>query len=325
VTDSRPRRHRHRGADGERARVAAAIDIGSNSVHLLVAALAGDGVRAIVDVSALIGLGDVVDREGVVTRDARDRLAAAVRDQVAVAREAGAASIVLVATEPLRRAADAADVASELAGAVGLPLHVLTHAEEAELTLLGVTGGHRPPPGLLVVDVGGGSSEVIVAGTPPVLGVLRTGSARLTAAHLRSDPPTADEIVAVRSAALSLVAALPPAGAAFGIAVGGTATNLIRVADDGAGGLGRAEMERLFAVVARLPADEVASRFRVNRRRAGQLAAGAAILDAIMDRYALDRLDVSPASLREGAIVAEARAGAAWRDWLPGAVLPEAR
>ena len=111
--------------------------------------------------------------------------------------------ITLVATEPLRRASNRSVLQADVQRATGLRLHLLSHEAEAGLTLLGVTHGRRPGDRLLVVDVGGGSTEVIMVtpGGDPVIGALPTGSSRLTAAFVTHDPPTWFEINALRAEA----------------------------------------------------------------------------------------------------------------------------
>jgi exopolyphosphatase/pppGpp-phosphohydrolase len=94
--------------------------------------------------------------------------------------------------------------------------------------------------------------------------------------------------------------------------VGGTATNVARL-----GVLERAQLERDMATLARLTADEVVATFGVRPRRARQLAAGVAIVAALLDRFGIDQAEASEASLRDGAIVAALARGDAWRAALP--------
>jgi exopolyphosphatase/pppGpp-phosphohydrolase len=313
------------GSDGPRpgtlrAGVAAAMDVGSNSVHLLVAGIEKGGLRRLLDVSTLLGLGEIVDREGVVPADAREALVATIGEYVSVAEAHGAERITLLGTEPLRRARDRAVVEEEVRRATTLPLHVIDHRTEAYLTLLGVTGGVSPDRRLLVADIGGGSTEIVIAGggRPPAAAALASGSARLTSAFVRHDPPTLAELEALRHEAVRLVAGLPPADADEGIMVGGTASNIVKLLPgaEAAADLTMLDLDATFALLGSAGSGAIVERFGVNLRRARQLAAGAALVEAIGGRYGLDRMGISDASLRDGAILAVAHAGDEWRSRL---------
>jgi exopolyphosphatase/pppGpp-phosphohydrolase len=165
-----------------------------------------------------------------------------------------------------------------------------------------------------------------VPGSALVAGALPTGSARLTSALVRADPPTAAEITALRFEAARLVAATPAGRAEHGVMVGGTATNLVKllVAEPPAIDLAdvpvrldRAALDTVYTIVSSTPADEIAARYLVNRRRAGMLAAGAALVEAFMHHHGLGEVSVSRASLREGAILARERGGDGWLAALP--------
>jgi exopolyphosphatase / guanosine-5'-triphosphate,3'-diphosphate pyrophosphatase len=311
------------GAAGER--IAAAIDAGSNSVHLLVARLEGTGLEGarmepLADASVLLGLGEVVDREGRMGPEARDACVAALAGYVQVARAMGAVEVTLLGTEPFRRAADSERAREEVLSATGLPLHVLSHEAEAGLTLLGVLGGRPPAAPALVLDIGGGSTEVVLLtpGSEPLVGVLPTGSARLAASLIASDPPRDEEIEALRREAAFLVAGLPDGVPVMGTAVGGSGRNLALLT--GGDVIARDALDVAFARIGALPAQELVARYGLRERRARQIAAGAALVEAVMRRYALPVLEVSDASLREGAVLAVATAGEGWLEALPALV-----
>ena len=212
-------------------RIGAAIEVGSNSVHLLVAELTDDGLRVLHDESLLLGLGAVVDMEGRIPDEEADGALEVLKDYAATAADEGAEWIVLLATEPLRRASNRTHFCEAAREATGRPLHVLSHDEEAELTVLGVLNGEPPAEPMLVLDIGGGSSEVILLepGADPVVGVMPVGSARLTASHVEADPPTADEVQALRSEAHHLLSGMPAGHPRRGVVVGGSGTNLVRL------------------------------------------------------------------------------------------------
>jgi exopolyphosphatase/pppGpp-phosphohydrolase len=290
-------------------RIGAAVDVGSNSVHLLVARMTDDSLRPLRDESVLLGLGDVVDRTGEVSVDAADALVGALRDYATWSRGMGAQSVTLVGTEPLRRAANAAEVGRRVLDEVGLPLHVTSERQEGQLTYLGVTAARPLARSLLVADIGGGSSEVVLAATGESLQVisLPSGSARLSRGIVEHDPPTADELDALLDAAHALVRSLPQARPARAVFVGGTATNLARL-----GPLRRDGLALAYRALGLLNAEAVSRRYGVNLRRAYQLPAGAAIVDALLAHFSLDGAKVSEASLRDGAIFAADRLGPEW-------------
>ena len=306
------------GAVGRR--VGASVDLGSNSVHLLVAEIAGHRLVPIVDESVFLGLGAAVAERGHLGAEARAELAQSLAGYADRSRRLGARDVTFVGTEPIRRAADAGRIVAEVGAAAGAPLHVLSHEEEAFATLIGVTGGRPVSRETLVVDVGGGSSEfcVVDATRPPRAVGIRLGSARLTDRFVAHDPPTPAEIAAMRAVALEAVEDAVEASPSEIVAVGGTASNLRKVlmAGDGDHGLTREAMVEALAILGAQPSDLAAARYGIRPTRARILPAGAAILDAILERYGLSALQVSEAGIREGTILAVDHAGVAWRDRL---------
>ena len=284
------------------------------------ASIAGHELTALDDESVFLGLGSAVAQRGLLGKDARSELAAALARYVAVATGLGAASVTFVGTEPIRRAADASAIVAEVTRATGAPLHVLSHEEEAYLTIIGVTGGRPVQHETLVVDVGGGSSEfcVVHPGDPPRAGGLRLGSARLTEQHVTHDPPEPAEIEAMYAAAVELLAAAPAANPTEIVAVGGTASNLLKVAPE-AGPDGVITPERIagaMLLLQSMPSTVAVERYGLNPVRSRILPAGAAIMAALLDRYGVRQVRVSDAGIREGTILAVAHGGPAWRDRL---------
>ena len=297
----------------------ASVDLGSNSVHLLVAQVTGHRLVSLVDESVFLGLGTAVVRRGHLGRVARAELVATLVRYADVARGLGASDITFLGTEPIRRAADTPSLVHEVALASGVPLHVLSHEEEAFLTIIGVTEGMPVLHETLVVDIGGGSSEfaVVDARRAPRAVGMQLGSSRLTDQLVATDPPTPAEITALWHAALQGVLRAPEARPAEIIAVGGTASTLLKVipaAFDRM--LTRDRIAEAVATLVTEPAAAAALRHRMKPIRARLLPAGGAILGAILARYGADRIRVSDAGLREGAILAVAHSGRAWRDRL---------
>ena len=316
------------------SRIGAAVDVGSNSVHLLVAAIADSptgkpgGLKVIDDRSELLGLGETVDSHGEIPRESLDRVIDALLEYRGLARQAGAEMLTLIGTEPLRRASNAERVAARVKRATGLTLHVISIRQEAQLTFLGVTGGQPPPEPLIVVDIGGGSTEIGVyaPGMTLDLVALPIGSARLTGLVVEHDPPTDRELDRLHQVASDIRSQLPDPppddghGRPTAIFVGGTATNIARLGRLTRGGL--AEDRR---TIARMPSVAITELFGVRPQRARQLAAGAAIVEVLLDHYGLDEARVSTASLRDGAIIAGLRFAEAWPDHLDAMIAASLR
>jgi exopolyphosphatase/guanosine-5'-triphosphate,3'-diphosphate pyrophosphatase len=301
--------------------VGAAIDVGSNSVHILVATVDDHRLTPLTDESVFLGLGAAVSERGHLGSEARAALAEALAVYADVARDLGATTTTIVGTEPIRRAGDGPSIVHEVGLRTGLPLYVLTHEEEAYLTVVGVMAGRQVKRETLVIDVGGGSSEfcfVRADGTTTAAG-LRLGAARLTDRHVRHDPPTAEELLAMLEDARRVVASAPSAEPTEIVGVGGTVSNLLKVIRFGAskGTLTRDKTARAMTLLAAEPAELASKRHGIRPARARILPAGAVIVDAILRHYGATSMRVSEAGSREGVILAATHAGPAWRDRLP--------
>ncbi len=308
-------------AAGAITTVGAAVDLGSNSVHLLVAAITEHRLEPLVDESVFLGLGLDVDTEGRLGTTARATLVDVLVHYAEIGHGLGATEITFVGTEPIRRAADAATIVHEVEAATGVPLHVLTHEEEAYLTVVGVMAGRLVERVTLVVDIGGGSSEFCVVGPlerPRAIG-LQLGSNRLTARHVTGDPPTRREVEAMIAEAVAILDTAPRTTPAEIVAVGGTASNLLKVvpAANVDLTLTRARIAEAMDILESETVAEAVERHRLKPIRARILPAGAAIMDALLTQYGVGRIRVSEAGIREGAILVADHLGIAWRDRLP--------
>ena len=305
---------------GARSVTGAAIDVGSNSVHMLVARVRAPRRKGTLgtlvpvdDRSDLIGLGDVVHDLGAIPPDQLQAVVDSLHAMSATAAELGAREMVVMGTEPFRRAQNADELVAAAERHLGVAINVLTERQEAELSYVGVTCGRRPSESLAVIDIGGGSTEVAlhVPGRPLAVIPLRLGSARLTGRIVRHDPPTRTELDELMAAAHGAVSAGEwpemPARLERAVFLGGTATNVARL-----GRLDRSHLDDDLVTLAALRAEEVVRYFSVRPRRARQLAAGVAIVRALLDQLGLAEAEVSDASLRDGAILARAAYGAEW-------------
>lgn len=300
--------------------VGAAVDLGSNSVHLLVAAVVGHRLRPLVDESTFLGLGAAVDTRSHLGAAARGDLVETLARYAATAREHGASAITFMGTEPIRRAADGARIVRDVERGTRVPLHVLSHEEEAYLTLIGVTDGRPATHETLVVDIGGGSSEFCAVGPGGRARAagLPIGSNRLTTAFVSTDPATDAEFAAMVAAADELLSSAMDAHPTEVVIVGGTASNLLKVTNAGVGEpiITRARLAEALANLTMAPAVATAERYVLNPTRARILPAGAAIVDALMRRYGVTSVRVAEAGMREGAVLAANHLPLMWRDRL---------
>jgi exopolyphosphatase/guanosine-5'-triphosphate,3'-diphosphate pyrophosphatase len=198
----------------------AAIDCGTNSIRLLVADV-DPGAGTLVDLDRrmeVVRLGQGVDRTGRIAPEALARTLDATRRYADVCRDLGVEAVRFVATSASRDAENRDEFVAGVREALGVEPEVIGGVEEAELSFRGATGvlgGAHPGP-YLVVDLGGGSTEVVLGDRAPEAAYsMDVGCVRITERHLRSDPPTAAEIAAAEAdvvAALDVAAAHVPLG-----------------------------------------------------------------------------------------------------------------
>jgi exopolyphosphatase/guanosine-5'-triphosphate,3'-diphosphate pyrophosphatase len=304
-------------------RPGAAIDLGSTSVHLLIARPDRSGLVVMDDESSFLGLGAAVDGPGALGGPGRATLASTVGAYVDRARDVGVVDPVVMGTEPLRRLADSSRIVAEVSARTGVPLAVLEHEEEALLTLLGLTAGRAVRDDLLVVDIGGGSSELVEIGPNRLARAagVQLGAGRLTRRVVDRDPPGREQFELLDRAAeegFDWQPSRPPGEVVF---VGGTATNLLKLLRR-AGDPERDErldpmaLDAARDIVASAPAELLAATYGLREARIRLLPAGASIIQAVLDKVGATSGRVVDAGIREGAILAADRAGAAWRDRL---------
>lgn len=221
----------------------AAIDCGTNSIRLLVADAGADGKLADVHrENRIVRLGRGVDATGVLDPEAIERTRVALADYTAILRGAGAEKVRMVATSATRDAANREDFFGMVRATLGAEAEVISGDTEARLSFTGAVGDLSPQDGpFVVVDVGGGSTELVI-GTRDENGdvdvhaarSVDVGCVRITERCLRSDPPTADEQAAARDMARGILAEafehVPVEKARTWVGVAGTVTTLSAVA-----------------------------------------------------------------------------------------------
>lgn len=221
----------------------AAVDCGTNSIRLLIADVAEDAtLRDVHREMRIVRLGEGVDATGEFAPAALNRTRAALTDYVDAMRTHGVSRVRMVATSAARDAGNRDDffaMTSELLGTVqpGAVAEVITGTEEAALSFQGAVGELDSAAGpFVVVDLGGGSTEVVVGGAAGVTASFSAniGCVRLRERCLHSDPPTAEEIADARAVArdglLQALRVVPVEGATTWVGVAGTMTTLAALA-----------------------------------------------------------------------------------------------
>lgn len=280
----------------------AAIDCGTNSLRLLVADVQADGaLRELDRTMEIVRLGQDVDRTGRIGPAALDRALVTARRYAQVCEERGVESLRMVATSATRDAANRADFVDGVRDALGIEPEVITGEDEAALSFAGAASVLRDEPApMLVVDIGGGSTELVL-GTdgPRASRSLPLGSVRLTERHLVTDPPSAEQLAAavrdIDAALDDAVRDVPLGDTRTLVGVAGSITTVTaqalglarydRAAIDGA----RLSLPELYAACDRLvtaPRDERAAMGFMHPGRVDVIAAGALIWQRIVTRVA---------------------------------------
>ncbi len=291
---------------------AAVIDVGTNSVLLLVAERRPDGSFVAVDERMEITrLGKGVDRTGELAPDAVEATVEALASFARAARQAGAEALSVTATSAARDARNGRLFFDRAREAAGVEVEVLSGDLEAELSYEAARADFGPGP-LAILDIGGGSTEVVV-GEGERLAFRRSfdvGAVRLTERHLASDPPSGAELAALRADLARAVADVPraPAGARV-VGIAGTVTTLcaISLGLDGYDGrlvhgkeLPAPEVRALADRLAPLPLEARRHVPGLPPKRADTIVAGAEILLAVLERLGGRALTVSDKGIRWG-------------------------
>ena len=282
----------------------ACIDIGSNTTRLLVAELADGRLHEVVAERAFTLLGAAGVSPCEVGEDKIDEVAAVVARQVRIADELGVASLRVVATAAVRGALDRAALAAAIDAACGARMEILDSREEARLAFRGAIGMlvERPPGLVGVVDVGGGSTELVVGtceGGVTWSVSLPLGSASLARSELLSDPPAPAEIARVREKLAARFAEVPAPQPAVAYAVGGSATSMQRLMG---AELDRAALARGLRALVTRPAAELAPALGLHPERTRLLPAAILLLDAA-SRALRAPLRFAGGGLREGVVL----------------------
>lgn len=267
----------------------AAVDIGSNSTRLLIT----DGTRE----SIVTRLGEGVDRTGHLGEEAQERALHVLRHFRELIGDARGAAVM---TSAVRDAENGAEFATRVEQTLGFPARILSGDEEARLTFAGATARRDEPDPVLVIDIGGGSTELVIGVRDVVTFHVSTqiGVVRHSERHLHSDPPTASELAALRADVT-----LPPhPDVARAIAVAGTPTQSAAI-DLGLTKYDPEQVEghiltverltELLDQLSQLPLAELQDVPGLDPARAPVIVAGITILLEVLASFDLDQVEVS--------------------------------
>jgi exopolyphosphatase/guanosine-5'-triphosphate,3'-diphosphate pyrophosphatase len=282
----------------------AIIDVGANTLRLLVAGPSGGGhVVRVHEEREQLGLGQEVERYGYISDPKTARAAEVARDQTRKARRLGCERVEIVVTSPGRQAANGPEFARALAQATRVPARILAAEEEGALAWEGAVATLEVvPESIAVCDVGGGSTQMVVGTRASGAAWVRSvdlGSLRLTERLLSGDPPNAEDLDQARAEVRRAFEAVAPPVAQLALAAGGTARALGRL-------VGTLDGESLASAVARLSKLErakIVKRLGVAPQRAATLLAGTILFAEVQERLGIP-LRVARAGVREGCALA---------------------
>jgi exopolyphosphatase / guanosine-5'-triphosphate,3'-diphosphate pyrophosphatase len=301
----------------------AVLDIGTNSTRLLIADVSGGHVEEVDRRTRVTRLGRGLDLSGNLSSEAIEAVCEVLAEYVGAFRDLGVDAVDAIATSAVRDAANGEAFIAELRERFALQARILDSGQEAVLTYRGATAEHRPAPPLVVIDIGGGSTELIVG---DVQGVdfhtsLQAGVVRHTERHLPSDPPApaelealADDLLGLLSAALS---AHPAPVAQSGIAVAGTPTSLAAIDQHldpydpqrvHGHHLTLGSIQHMLSQLAALPLAQRRLVTGLDPDRAPTIVAGVVILIEVMRAFELPEIEVSEHDILHGAAIEAAHA-----------------
>ncbi len=299
----------------------AALDLGSNSFHLLVADVHPDGTfEPVTREKEMLRLGDDVASHGRISPSLADRAIAAVRRLCQLAEALGAQEVIAKATSAIRTAANGSEIVDRIEAETGVEVEVISGLEEARLIFAAVRASLvlEPAPALCV-DIGGGSVEFVIGDSAGLRWATSVplGVGRLTAELVQSDPPSRGDRNAlearIRDELAPVIDEVRRRKPRMAVGTSGTINDLGRLAavnDDGeipagANGL-RIEADQLRALQRRIVRMSAAERRRlpgIEEKRADLIPAGVTLLATIFDVFEIETMVTSDWALREGIVL----------------------
>jgi len=294
----------------------AVVDIGTNSTRLLVADVDDGKVTELERHSTVTRLGRGVDTSGQLAADAIEDVCGTVGEYIAVYEPLSPDVVTAIATSAVRDARNSGVFLAELRERFALQARMLDGAEEARLTYLGASADRSPTDGTLVVDIGGGSTELVFGSGRELnfYASLQAGTVRHTERYLTTDPPAADDLEALADDVRDLIFAELSNADFFtaneGIAVAGTPTSLAAIEQeldpydpDRVHGfkLSLDAIQRMCSMLASITLEERLEVTGLHPGRAPTIVAGVVILIQVMRAFGLHEIEVSEHDILYGA------------------------
>lgn len=288
--------------------VIAAFDFGSNSIKMTVARRSGtDHFDEIKSMTETTRLGQDLDKAG---RIAEERIAAstdALYRMTTQATALGATRFVGVATEAVRVSTNGPAFLDQVRKEFGIEVVSITGDQEAALTYQGVARYTDLRGEVIIADIGGGSTEILVVKNLKIefSRSLPLGSGRLADRFYQADPPSMEAVEACQRAAADILAGLPiePNPRARLLAVGGTGELVLALAARGSV-IHQGDLAQVRERLTRVPAKELATALGIAESRAKMLPAGEAIIAALAERLTPMQIEASRSGLRAGLLMA---------------------
>jgi exopolyphosphatase / guanosine-5'-triphosphate,3'-diphosphate pyrophosphatase len=303
----------------------AVIDMGTNSTRLLVADVANGHVTELERRSTVTRMGRGVDTSRQLAAEAIEDVCRIVGEYIEIYESLGAESVTALATSAVRDAENSGAFIAELRERFELNARILEGTEEARLTYLGACAERPAAKSTLVIDIGGGSTELVV-GTGEAMSFytsLQAGTVRHTERYLNADPPDAGELEALADDVRSLIDAELSSEAIShaeeGIAVAGTPTSLAAIDQEldpydpkrvHGYVLSLGSIQRMLSMLASMPLEERLEVKGLHPGRAPTIVPGAVILIQVMRAFGLTEVEVSEHDILHGAALEAARAAA---------------
>lgn len=307
--------------ENQAAPLCAAIDVGSNTIHLVVARCYPDTLEILADEVELTRIGESVTASGAISPEKTQSALQTLKAYQALAARYGAAQVLVVATEAIRQANNSDEFLARVRAETGLEIHVISGTVEAILTFWGATYEAGAHDQLGVLDLGGGSLELVFARHMHIAWrtSLPLGSGWLHDQYLCGNPPTSSDIQAAETFLRTYFHGTRTGGTASTLIVtGGSANSLLRLARSAfahpqeSQRLSLENLLRCQSLLTALPAEEIASHYNQPLARARILLAGTLILKQMLRKLALQEIVVSPHGIREGVLLAYARYHDRW-------------
>jgi exopolyphosphatase / guanosine-5'-triphosphate,3'-diphosphate pyrophosphatase len=283
---------------------AGVIDVGSNTVRLLVSAGGRRGLSPVLSDRAHLRLATDIERRGWISDQKLTELADVAGRYAARARDSGAELLEVIVTAPGRQSSNAGVLHQVLGEATGFPVRQLSAEDEGRLAYAGaVASCHAVPEPIGVIDVGGGSTQLMV-GTffdTAWLHALDVGSLRLTERYVETDPPSKRELLKIAKAVEDAFEDITPPIPRSVLAAGGTARSLRRITGKR---FGQKDLRGALEALTSAPVRRVARKYELSPERARVLPAGIIVLREAHRRLGVT-FEVARGGVREGAILGQ--------------------